>query len=98
MVSIRLLRQEDNRRDFRSGNEDLDRFFYRFAASNQFVEHIGSTYVAVGEGETILGFVTLAGATIQADSFASSRKRRLPKYPLSALRLARLAVSLDARK
>jgi GNAT superfamily N-acetyltransferase len=98
MVSIRILRPEDNRHAFQSGNEDLDRFFHRFAASNQFVEHIGSTYVAVGDQDKILGFATLAGATIQAEAFASTRKRRLPRYPLSALRLARLAVSIDARK
>jgi predicted N-acetyltransferase YhbS len=98
MVSIRALRSDDNREGFRSGNDDLDRFFRRYAASNQFVEHIGATYLAVDDGGKILGFVTLAGATISADAFPSTRKRRLPGYPLSALRLARLAVSIDAQR
>lgn len=98
MVSIRALRPEDERSRFRSGNADLDRFFHRFAASNQFVEHIGVTYIAVGEREAILGFVTLAGAEIRADSFTTTRKRKLPRYSLPALRLARLAVSVDSRK
>ena len=97
MVSIRALRQDDQRGDFRSGQEDLDLFFHRHAASNQFAEHIGITYVAVDDAGKILGFATLAGATIAAESFSSTRKRRLPRYPLPALRLARLAVSLDAR-
>jgi len=98
MVSIRVLRPEDDRTPFRSGNGDLDRFFHRFAASNQFLEHIGVTYIAVGKGEAILGFVTLAGAEIRADSFHSTRKRKLPRYPLPALRLARLAVHVEAQK
>jgi GNAT superfamily N-acetyltransferase len=97
MVSIRALRADDPRSGFRSGNSDLDRFFHRHAASNQFVEHIGATYVAVDDRDAILGFVTLAGATISADSFPSTRKRRLPSYPLSALRLARLAVGIAAQ-
>jgi len=98
MVSIRALRQEDDRATFHSGNEDLDRFFRKYAAANQFSEHIGTTYVAVEDGGKILGFVTLAGAAISADSFPSTRIRRLPAYPLPALRLARLAVSADTRK
>lgn len=98
MVSIRALREDDPRSGFRSGNEDLDRFFHRHAASNQFIEHIGSTYVAVDERGTLLGFVTLAAATISADAFPSTRKRRLPSYPLPALRLARLAVALEAQE
>lgn len=98
MVFIRALRPEDDRSRFSSGNDDLDRFFHRFAAFNQFVEHIGVTYIVVEDREAILGFVTLAGAEIRAASFAATRKRKLPRYSLPALRLARLAVSVDSRK
>jgi len=98
MVSIRALRHEDNRGEFRSGQEDLDRFFHRHAASNQFAEHIGTTYVAVEDDGRILGFVTVSGATITADATAATRKRRLPSYQLPALRLARLAMASGVQK
>jgi predicted N-acetyltransferase YhbS len=98
MVSIRALLPEDNRGEFRSGNDDLDRFFHRHAASNQFAEHIGTTYVAAADDGRILGFVTVAGASIKADSTATTRKRRLPSYQLPALRLARLAVGAGVQK
>jgi GNAT superfamily N-acetyltransferase len=95
MVSIRILTPADDRSKFDSGNEDLNRFFRKYAALNQFVLHIGATYVAV-EHERILGFTTVAPATIQADDFPSTRTKKFPQYPLPALRLARLAVLKQA--
>ena len=97
MVSIRALREDDNTTSFQSGNEHLDRFFRRHAAKNQFAEYIGTTYVAV-EAEEILGYATVAPASIGADDFPSTRARKLPKYPLPALRLGRLAVAKASQK
>jgi GNAT superfamily N-acetyltransferase len=95
-VEIRRLRPEDDRSGFRSGNVELDRFFQRFAGQNQFRHHIGTTYVAV-EGGTILGFATVAPSEIAADDLPTSRRKRLPQYPLPVLRLARLATDDRAR-
>lgn len=96
MVSIRALSADDDRRSFRSGNEDLDRFFRKYASLNQFAHHLGVTYVAV-EQNRILGFATVAPATIQGEDFPSTRVRKLPHYPLPCLRLARLAVQQEAQ-
>src|SRR5260221_14429060 len=98
MVSIRALRPEDDRSGFHSGNDDLDRFFHRYAALNQFAEHIGVTYVAVDEADRILGYGTIAGGSLVADSFPSTRRRRLPRYSLPILRLARFGVAKQAHK
>ena len=97
MVSIRPLREDDDTSSFHSGNDHLDRFFRRHAAKNQFSEYIGTTFVAVEAGE-ILGYATVAPASIGADDFPSTRARKLPKYPLPALRLGRLAVARSAQK
>ena len=91
-VEVRPLRLEDDRSRFRSGNEDLDRFFARYAGQNQFRHHIGTTYVA-DDGETIVGFVTVSASHIEIDQLPAARKRKLPRYPLPVLRLARLAVA-----
>jgi len=96
MASIRKLRADDDRSSFTSGDEDLDRFFRKYAAKNQIDLYIGTTYVFEEAGR-IQGFATVAAATIQAEDFPSARARSLPRYPLPALRLARLAVDKARR-
>jgi len=89
---IRALDPRDDRRSFHCGDEDLDRFFHRYAGQNQFRHHIGVTYVAVDDGK-ILGFVTVSAAEMVIDGLPAEQVRRLPRYPLPVLRLARLAVA-----
>src|SRR5262245_41196285 len=89
-MEIRPLRETDDRTSFRSGDPDLDRFFIKYAGQNQFRHHIGTTYVAM-DGGRIQGFVTVAPGNVEGDVLASTR-RRLPRYPVPVLRLARLAV------
>jgi GNAT superfamily N-acetyltransferase len=96
MIKVRKLEPTDDRSDFRSGNPDLDRFFIHYAGQNQFRHHIGTTYIAV-EGDRILGFVTVAPSQIEIDDLPRARRKRLPRYPLPVLRLARLAVDERAR-
>ena len=95
MIEIRILKPSDDRTRFRSGNPDLDRFFVRYAGQNQFRHHIGTTYVAI-EDDLIKGFVTVSASHIEIDQLPGSGKKRLPKYPLPILRLARLAVDESA--
>jgi GNAT superfamily N-acetyltransferase len=90
-VEIRALRPTDDRRRFRSGDPDLDRFFQAYAGQNQFRHHIGTTYVAV-EGREVLGYVTVAAGSLEIDDLPPAVRRELPCYPLPILRLARLAV------
>jgi len=95
-INIRLLLESDDRSSFRSGNVELDRFFQQYASQNQYRHHIGSTYVAVDdESNEILGFATVAPAHI--DEIAPDLHKKLPKYPLPVLRLARLTVSERAQ-
>ena len=90
-VRVRLLRTDDDRTGFGSGNIELDRFFRRYAGQNQFRHHVGSTYIAV-HGSAIAGFATVSMAELTAEKLTNKLRRRLPGYPMPALRLARLAV------
>ncbi len=96
MIEIHPLRPEDRRTEFSSGNVDLDRFFQKYAGQNQLRLHLGTTYVAV-ESERIIGYVTLAACSINVEQLSKKQRKRLPKYPLPALRIARLAVTQDAQ-
>lgn len=92
MASIRKLEATDDVSGFRSGHGALDAFLHRFAALNQFVLHTGVTYLAVERAE-IVGYVTVAAAEALAADFAGLRRRKVPRYPLPMLRIARLAVA-----
>jgi GNAT superfamily N-acetyltransferase len=93
---IRALRPEDDRAAFASGDELLDRFFHRYAGQNQFRHHLGVTYVAV-EGARFLGFATVAPRHFEIEDLPERTRRKLPRYPIPVLGLARLAVDRSAR-
>ncbi len=82
---------------FPVATQSRDRFFDKFAGQNQFHLHIGTTYVAVHESE-ILGFVTLSATSITIGHLPKSARKRLPRHPLTALRLARLAVARKSQE
>jgi GNAT superfamily N-acetyltransferase len=54
------------------------------------------TYVAVDD-QDILGFATVAAAHVEIDGLPVAVRRKLPRYPLPVLRLARLAVGRSAQ-
>lgn len=96
-VKVRRLEEEDDRSAFRSGNADLDRFFSSYAGQNQFRHHIGTTYVAIDAAGAIVGFATVAASEIPPEILPAARRKKLPRYPVPVLRLARLAVDERAK-
>ena len=97
MTTIRALASTDDRSTFRSGDVELDRFFTKYAGQNQFKHHIGTSYVALDDTGRILGYATVATATLEFESLPVASRKKLPAYPLLVLRLARLAVAHDAQ-
>jgi GNAT superfamily N-acetyltransferase len=96
VIEIRALHEGDDRTSFRSGDADLDRFFHQFAGQNQFRHHLGVTYVAV-QNRSVLAYATVAAAHVEIDDLPPAARRKLPRYPLPVLRLARLAVDKSAQ-
>lgn len=94
-IEIRKLTPGDDRQHFTSGDAQLDHFFRTFAGQNQFKHHVGVTYVAV-DGEKILGFTTVSTGSLESEALPQARRKHLPRYPLPVLRLARLAVTVEA--
>lgn len=93
-VLIRRLQEQDELQSFDCGDEPLNNYLKRHAWANQRKSSIGVTYVAIDEAApmSVIGYFTLATASVPRDSFPKKYVRGLPPYDLPLILLARLAV------
>jgi len=91
---IRLLAERDDPSGFSCGSAELDRYLKTYALANA-ERGVNVTYVHANETDHIEGFLTLAGTSIRSAEVPASRN--LPRYPLPALLVARLAVSSSSQ-
>jgi predicted N-acetyltransferase YhbS len=80
--------------EFDCGIQELNMYFRRYAVKNDKLS-IGKTFVAVDDQNNVLGYITLSSAQITLDSLPQEAQAKLPKYPVPAFRIAKLAVSKD---
>ena len=87
-----------NRNEFDCGSEDLNEYLRRYARQNHDRGHT-KTYVAVSavEPSRILGYYSIAPASIDFGVVPESITRRFPRYPIPVFLLARLAVHRDVQ-
>ena len=90
---IRPLLESDDPSSFSCGIRQLDTFLRRHALDNA-AAGIGATYVVEDSALGISGYVTLSAASVRGDEIerGSDLVGALPRYPLPALLIARLAV------
>jgi GNAT superfamily N-acetyltransferase len=93
-VIVRRLEQEDEVGNFDCADERLNQYLKRHAWSNQEKSSIGVTYVAIDEAapRAVLGYFTMATASVPRNAFPKKYVRGLPPYDLPLILLARLAV------
>lgn len=93
-IVIRRLEEHDQVETFDCGDAALDSYLKRHAWANQAKSSIGVSYVAVDEAapRSVLGYFTLAMASVRRDAFPKKHVRGLPPYDLPLILLARLAV------
>src|SRR5580765_1151102 len=93
-IVIRRLEGHDEVENFDCGDDALNNYLKRHAWTNQQKSSIGVSYVALDEDapRTVLGYLTLAMASVPRDSFPKKYVRGLPPYDLPLILLARLAV------
>lgn len=81
-----------DRSAFACGAPALDRYI-REHASQDVKRDVARVFVAVaGEGAIVRGYYTLSAASFQRDSLPAEQAKRLPRYPVPAALLGRLAV------
>lgn len=90
---IESLRRDHGRDEFGCGEPALNNYLSRFALQNH-ESGVARTFVAVHESAPtlILGYYSLTGGMIDKANLPPTATGRLPNYPLSIARLARLAV------
>ncbi len=86
----RPLLRDDRCGDFDCGSEPLNHYLQRFAWTNQ-QAGAARTYVAT-RGERVVGYYTLAYASIEHQAAAARIRQGLAKHPIPVMLLARLAV------
>jgi len=76
---------------FDCGYPELNDYFRLYALKNDRLS-IGKTFVAVDEKAGVVGYVTLSSAQVEARSLPGALRAKLPRYPVPAFRIAKLAV------
>lgn len=95
-LEIRGIEERYRREDFDCGEEALNAYLRRYARQNH--EHnIARTFVAVDAHDRVLGYYSLASASIEFDSLPAAYAKRVPRYPVPAVRIARLAVDRSVK-
>ena len=94
---IERLRKEHERSSFRCGSTPLDEFLARFARQNADAD-VAQTFVAAAPPSVrVAGYYSLAASSIQFARVPDAVRRRLPRYPIPSILLARLATDVTVR-
>lgn len=97
MFVVELLHpKRHDRAAFTCGEPSLDAYL-REKAGQHHREGVSTTHVLVDDAapERILGYYTLSAAQLLLTDLLEHDRKRLPRYPVPAVRMGRLAVSLD---
>jgi ribosomal protein S18 acetylase RimI-like enzyme len=90
-LSILGIEERHRREEFDCGEDVLNGYLRRYARQNH-ERNIARTFVAVDAQDRVLGYYSLSSASIEFESLPAAHAKRIPKYPVPAVRIARLAV------
>ena len=80
-----------NKERFDCGSHPLNEYLKKYARQNH-ESGLGKTYVAIDEEEGVIGYYTISTAQVKSDFLPQKVTKKLPKYPIPAVRIGRLAV------
>src|ERR1700733_5303482 len=84
---------------FSCGESELDEYLKRYAKANE-KKGIGRNFVLSNEDSNVIGYYTLCMAQVDFEELPEAFQKGVPKYPIPAARLCRLAVdqSMQGKK
>lgn len=82
-----------NRDKFDCGNSDLNDYLKKYARQNH-RKGIATTFIAIPETEnrSVAGYYSVSMAEIKRESLPETYRKGLPRYPLPAMKIGKLAV------
>ncbi len=84
-----------DRSAFRSDSEPLNRYL-REQVTQDIRRRVAACFVALADGQRIVGYYTLASASLLLTDLPASTGKKLPRYPsVPAVRVGRLAVDQE---
>lgn len=92
-IIIEALAKHHDRTAFSCGIPELDRYL-KEQASQDVKRRTASVFVAVFDNR-VIGFYTLSATAISRESLPTDIVRKLPKYPIPAVLLGRLAADVS---
>lgn len=84
------------RNGFELGNEKLDEYLKKHMTQGV-KKDIVRAYVAVTENMEVIGYYTLSASLIKHDDLQDEDAKKLPRYPVPAVLLARMATDAKAK-
>ncbi|HEX9647897.1 MAG TPA: GNAT family N-acetyltransferase [Alphaproteobacteria bacterium] len=90
--------RDHDRGEFDCGVPDLNEYLARYARQNHDLHYV-TTFVAVPDDNPrrVLGYYSLCNAHVEFTNLPESLVHGLPRYPVPAVRLARLACDLSCQ-
>ncbi|MBN2661232.1 MAG: GNAT family N-acetyltransferase [Tannerellaceae bacterium] len=76
---------------FDCGNPSLNEFFRLYALKNDKLS-IGKTLIGLVDKKHVTGYLTINTAQITTEDLPEEARKKLPRYPVPAFRIGRLAV------
>lgn len=91
------LSSDHKRPQFDCGNQVLNGYL-QFYALQDMKRRVSRAYVSVSSENFIKGFYTLSASSFCFESIPESLRKKLPRYPLPAVLIGRLAVNKNFQK
>ena len=92
MLRIEPIDKKHHVKGFDCGRESLNTYLGRFALKND-QNNISKTFVLVDNNGVVQGYYSICSASIEFDDLPKELAGKLPRYPVPAARLARLAIA-----
>jgi GNAT superfamily N-acetyltransferase len=91
VLRIEPISKTHNRDDFDCGEAVLNDYLRRHARQNH-DDNIARAFVALDEDNRVLGYYCISTAEVAFADLPSEYTRRIPKYPVPAVRIGKFAV------
>ena len=90
---VQALAKTHRREGFDCSDQTLNEYLLRFVSQDSKRALTRAFVLVKGRGQTVQGYYTLSATNIQRERFPTEQAKKLPRYPIPAVLLGRLAIN-----